>query len=88
MCLTKVRHHIIRYRLGNVWIERSPVEKDLGLLVDEKLNMCAHSPESQLYLGLHQKKCGQQVEGGDSALLLHSGETPPAVLCPALGPPT
>ena len=26
---------------------------------------------------LHQEKCGQQVEGGDSPPLLPSGETPP-----------
>jgi len=48
--------------------------------------MCAHSPEGQLYPGLHQEKRGQQVEGGDSALLLRSGETPPGVLHPALEP--
>ena len=35
---------------------------------------------------LLQKKRGQQVERGDSASLLFSGETPPGVLCPALEP--
>jgi len=48
--------------------------------------MCAHIPEGQLYPGLHQKQLGQQVEGGDSAPLLCSGETPPEVLRPALEP--
>jgi len=48
--------------------------------------MCAHSPESELYAELHQKQCGQQVEGGDSAPLLRSGETPPGVLRPAPEP--
>jgi len=48
--------------------------------------MCTHSPEGQLYSGLHQKKNGQQVKGGDSAPLLCSGETSSAVLCPALKP--
>jgi len=37
-------------------------------------------------LGLYQEKLGQQVEGGDSAPLVCSGETPPGVLCPALEP--
>jgi len=48
--------------------------------------MCAHCPESQLYPGLHPKQRGQQVEGGDSAPLLHSGESPPGVRHPALEP--
>jgi len=46
--------------------------------------MCSCSPESQPYLGLHQEKRGQQVEGGDSAPLLCSGEIAPGVLCPPL----
>jgi len=49
--------------------------------------MWARSPEGQPYLGLHQEKRGQQVEGGDSAPLLLSGETPSGVLHPALEPP-
>jgi len=46
--------------------------------------MCARSPEGQPYPGLHQERRGQQVKRSDSAPLLHSGETPPGVLCPAL----
>jgi len=35
---------------------------------------------------LHQKKCGQQVKGGDSDPLLRYCETPSGVLHPALEP--
>jgi len=48
--------------------------------------MCTHSPEGQPYPGLHQEKRGQQGKGGDSAPLLHSGETPAEVPHPALEP--
>jgi len=46
--------------------------------------MYAHSSEGQPCPGLHQEMHGQQVKGGDSAPLLHSGESPPGVLRPAL----
>jgi len=46
--------------------------------------MCIRNLESQPYHGLHHKKHGQQVKGSASAILLHSGETPPGVLHPAL----
>ena len=44
------------------------------------------SPESQSYPGLHQKNCGQQVEGGDPAPLRRAGEASPGVLCPDVSP--
>ncbi|PKU49327.1 sodium glucose cotransporter 1-like [Limosa lapponica baueri] len=82
-----------KYRLCREWIESSPEGKELvGVLVDEKLDMSQeyafHSPEGQLNLKLHQKKCGQQVQGGDSTPLLCSGVSSPGVLCPGLEFPT
>ena len=44
--------------------------------------------EESPYPGPHQEKRGQQVEGGDSAPLLRSRETPPGVQRPALEPST
>ncbi|KAJ7404065.1 rna-directed dna polymerase from mobile element jockey-like [Pitangus sulphuratus] len=54
-----------QYRLGDEWIERSPM-KDLAVLVNAKLDMilwmCTCRPQCQVYSGLHHKKHGQQVE--------------------------
>lgn len=51
------------------WIENGPLEKKLGLLVNEIFDISLQ-PESQLHPGLHQRNRGQQVKGGDSPLLL------------------
>jgi len=72
-----------KYRLGRKLMERSHEEKGLGELVDENLSMTRQHPlaaqKANPYPGLHQNKHGQQVKGGDSAPLLHSGETTPGV---------
>jgi len=47
-------------------------------------HLCALSPESQPYLELNQKKCGQQFKGGDPALLFCTDETSPGLLCPSV----
>jgi len=65
-------------------------EEDLGILVGERMDMsqqCTLAAQKDNYLGLHQKKCDQQVEGRGSAPLLRSHETPPGALHPALGFP-
>lgn len=76
-------------RAGTGDFESSPEEKDLRVLVDEKAEhdpaTQAGSPETQPHPGLHQKKRGQQVKGGDCPSLLFSGGSPPGALCPALG---
>jgi len=78
-----------QYRLGYERIESSPAEKDLRVPGDEKLDM------SQQYALAAQKTirtpgciptAWAQGEGGDSAPLLRSGETPLGVLRPALEP--
>ncbi|PKU46074.1 hypothetical protein llap_3643 [Limosa lapponica baueri] len=77
-----------KYRLGREWIESSPEEKDLGVLMDEKLNMSWQCTQKANHiLGLHQRKHSQQVVGGGSAALLLSCWTPPGVLHPVLESP-
>ncbi|GAB0209206.1 cAMP-dependent protein kinase inhibitor alpha [Grus japonensis] len=84
-----------KYRLDGEWIESSPEEKDLGELVDEKLNMsrqrvCAAKKANRV-LGCIKR--GVTSRSREVILPLYSAlvrlhlETPPGVLHPALGSP-
>ena len=79
-----------QYRLGADLLESSSAERELGVLVDNRLTMSQQCPgcqESQWDPGVHQDDCGQQVEGGSPSPLHCPGEASSGVLCPVLVSP-
>ncbi|RMB93966.1 hypothetical protein DUI87_29551 [Hirundo rustica rustica] len=78
-----------KYRLGREWVDSSPEEKDLCVFVDKKLNMtwqCVFEVQkANCILGCIKRSVTSRSR--EMILPLYSsGETPPGVLHPSLGP--
>jgi len=74
------------YRLGGEWIESNPEEKDLWVLLDEKLNttqQCTLTVQKATHiLGCIKSSMASRLR----ATLLCSDVNLPGILCPALEP--
>ena len=70
--------------------ERSPLQKDIGVPVDERFNMsqqCVLSAwKANCILGCITRGVASRVK--EVIVPLYPRNTPPGVLCPDLGPPT
>ncbi|TRZ07214.1 hypothetical protein HGM15179_019894, partial [Zosterops borbonicus] len=67
-------------KLGNEMLESNATERDLGVLVNDKLKMsqqCPGSQEGQLCPGEHQAQHHQLAKGGDCPTPLCTGAASP-----------
>ena len=95
MKFNKTKHKVLhmgqgnpkhKYRLGEEWIESSPEEKDVWVLVDVKLNKTQQCALAAQKVNLGCIKRSMASRSRKVILPLCSLETPPGVLCPALEP--
>ncbi|PKU29643.1 rna-directed dna polymerase from mobile element jockey- hypothetical protein [Limosa lapponica baueri] len=81
--------HLRKHRLWADLLERSSVEKDLGVLVDNWMTMsqqCAFvAKKANGILGCIKKSVVSRSR--EAILPIYPGEVTPGVLCPVLGPP-
>ncbi|PKU45208.1 rna-directed dna polymerase from mobile element jockey- hypothetical protein [Limosa lapponica baueri] len=79
-----------QYRLGDEGIESSPEEKNLGVLVDEKLDMSQQralaAQKANHILGCIERNVASRSREVILPLYTTLLRPPPGVLCPALGP--
>ncbi|PKU37338.1 hypothetical protein llap_12353 [Limosa lapponica baueri] len=75
-----------KYRLGGEWIENSPEEKDLGVLMDENFYISRQceltAQKSNRILGCIKRSVASRARGG--ILPLYSALVRPHLECPAL----
>ncbi|PKU43582.1 rna-directed dna polymerase from mobile element jockey-like [Limosa lapponica baueri] len=72
-----------KHRLGTEWLESNPEKKDLGVLVNEKLDMSRQRMlAAQCILGCIKRSMASTSR--EVILPLCSHENPPGVLCPIL----
>jgi len=78
-----------QYRLGADLLESSSAERDLGVLVNDKLAMSQQCAlvvkKANGILGCIKEECGQEVEGGSPPPLLYPSEATSGILHPVLG---
>ena len=76
-------------RLGNSFLVITEAEKDLGVIIDSKMNMgwqCGDAVRKANHtFVLHQQMHHKQVQGGDPPPLCGTGQATVGVLHPVLG---